>query len=51
MDISFIVILGLPVLYVTGSLKKIVKNAGIGGAAFVLYFACTAALSFVPVVS
>ncbi len=49
MDISFIVILGLPVLYVTGSLKKIVKNAGVGGAAFVLYFACTAALSFVPV--
>jgi hypothetical protein len=48
MDISFIVILGLPVLYVTGSLKKIVKNAGIGGAAFVLYFAITAALSFIP---
>lgn len=50
MDISFIVIIGLPVLYVTGSIKKIVHNAGVGGAAFVIYFACTAALTFVPVV-
>jgi hypothetical protein len=50
MDISFIIILGLPVLYVTGSLKKIVKNAGVGGVAFVLYFVCTAALSFIPVI-
>lgn len=48
MDISFVIILGLPVLYVTGSLKKIVKYAGVGGAAFVVYFAVTAALSFVP---
>lgn len=50
MDISFIVIIGLPVLYVTGSLRKIVKNAGVSGAAFVLYFAITAALSFLPVI-
>ncbi len=50
MDISFIIILGLPVLYVTGSLKKVVKNAGVGGAAFVLYFAITAALSFIQAI-
>ena len=50
MDISFIVILGLPVLYATGSLKKMVKNAGVGGTAFVFFFAITAALSFVPII-
>lgn len=50
MDISFIVILGLPVLYVTGSLKKIVKNAEVGGVAFVLHFVITAALSFLPII-
>ncbi len=50
MDISFIVILGLPVLYITGSFKKIVINAGVGGAAFVVFFVITAALSFIPVI-
>lgn len=50
MDISFIVILGLPVLYLTGSIKSIVHNTRVSGAAFVIYFACTAALSFVPVI-
>lgn len=50
MDISFIVILGLPVLYVTGSIRKIVHNTGVGGVAFVVYFACTALLTFVPAV-
>jgi len=50
MDISFIVILGLPVLYVTGSIRKIVKNAGVGGIAFVLFFAITAALTFTPAI-
>ncbi len=48
MDISFIVILGLPVLYLTGSLRKIVLNTGISGLSFVMYFACTAVLSFLP---
>lgn len=48
MDISFIVILGLPVLYLTGSLKKIVRNTGVNGMCFVLFFAITAALSFIP---
>lgn len=50
MDISFIVILGLPILYVTGSLKKIVKNAGINGTAFVLFFVITAVLSMIPII-
>lgn len=48
MDISFIVILGLPVLYLTGSLKKIVGNLGLSGLCFVMYFAITAALSLIP---
>jgi hypothetical protein len=50
MDVSFIVIIGLPVLYATGSIRKIVKNTGLGGRSFVLYFVCTAALSFIPVI-
>ena len=48
MDISFIVILGLPVLYLTGSLKKIVENTGLSRMCFVMYFAVTAALSLIP---
>jgi len=51
MNISFIIILGLPLLYVTGSLKKIVANANISGVCFVMYFVCTAMLSFVPIVN
>lgn len=51
MDISFIVILGLPVLYLTGSLKKIVANTNVSGRNFVLYFVCTAVLSLLPVLS
>ncbi|MDD5018096.1 MAG: hypothetical protein PHO15_08380 [Eubacteriales bacterium] len=51
MDISMIIVLGLPVLYATGSLKKIVANTGVGGRCFVLYFVCTAALSFLPAVT
>jgi len=50
MNISFIVILGLPILYLTGSLRKMVANANLGGVCFVMYFVCTAALSFVPIV-
>ncbi len=51
MNISFIVILGLPVLYITGSLKKIVTAANISGKSFVLYFLCAAILSFLPIVN
>lgn len=51
MDISFIVILGLPVLYLTGSLKKIVANTNVSGRSFVLYFVCTAVLSLLPVLN
>jgi len=49
MDISFIVILGLPVLYLTGSLKKIVAYTGASGFSFVLFFVFTALLSLLPV--
>lgn len=48
MDATLIVMLGLPVLYVTGSLKKEVANARISGVCFVLYFLCAAALSLIP---
>lgn len=50
MDISAVVLLSLPVLYVTGSLRKSVINAGASGTCFVLYFAIVIALAFVPVV-
>jgi hypothetical protein len=50
MDISFVMILGLPVLYLTGSLRKIVANTGVSGPCFILYFAITAALSFIPAI-
>jgi hypothetical protein len=48
MDISTIVIIGLPVLILTGSLHRILANAGIGKKAAVLFFLCTAALSLLP---
>lgn len=48
MDISFIVILGLPVLYLTGSLKKVVENTAVSRMCFVMYFGVTAALSLIP---
>ena len=51
MDISLVIIIGLPVLYMTGSLRKIVADADVGGRCFVLYFACTAVLSFLPEVN
>ncbi|MGI5850336.1 MAG: hypothetical protein ACOX8Q_09810, partial [Christensenellales bacterium] len=41
---------GLPVLYMTGSLRKTVANAHVSGICFVLYFIFTAALSFIPLV-
>jgi hypothetical protein len=50
MSISFIVILGLPVLFLTGSLKKAVFYTGARRLVFLLYFACTAGLSFIPAI-
>lgn len=48
MSISSIVMLGLPVLYLTGSLRKAAAAAGIGGAAFVLYFIMGGLLCLIP---
>ncbi len=48
MDGSLIVILGFPVLYLTGSLRRAAAFLDVGGAAFVLYFLCTAALLLLP---
>lgn len=48
MDLYVIFIVGLPVLYVTGSLKKTVKNTGASGVAFVLYFLLTMLLTIMP---
>ena len=50
MSVLFVVTLGLPVLYLTGSLKKIVGYTGVGKPAFLLFFAGIAALSFLPAV-
>jgi hypothetical protein len=50
MDISLIVLIGLPVLYLTGSLRKAVAAAGIRGVHFVLYFVIGLVLSLVPVI-
>ncbi len=51
MSISLIVIVGLPVLYLTGSLRKATSAARLGGTAFVLYFIICALLSVVPIVT
>ena len=48
MDISLIVIIGLPVLYLTGNLRKAVAAAGIRGVPFVLYFTIGLLLSLIP---
>ncbi len=48
MDISLIVLIGLPVLYLTGSLRKAVAAAGIRGIHFVMYFIIGLVLSLVP---
>lgn len=48
MSISLIVMLGMPVLYVTGSLRKSTNAAGINGVCFVLYFVICALLSLLP---
>lgn len=51
MRISLIVMLSLPVLYLTGSLRESIKTVRIGGGAFVLYFLMGAALTFIPAVT
>ncbi len=51
MRISLVFMLGLPVLYLTGSLKKTVSAMRIGGKAFVLYFFLAAGLSLLPTFS
>ncbi len=51
MNISLIVMLSLPVLYLTGSLRKTVAKMKIGGTAFVAYFLAAAVLSMIPVVT
>lgn len=48
MNISLIVMLGLPVLYLTGSLRQTVAAMKISGKAFVGYFLIAAALSLIP---
>lgn len=50
MDGSLIVILGFPVLYLTGNLRRGTECLNVKGSAFVLYFACTAALLLLPAV-
>ena len=47
MDVSLIVLLGLPVLYLTGNLRKAVSSAGIRGNVFVMYFVIAILLSLI----
>ena len=48
MDISFIVNLGLPVLILTGSLHRMIANAGLGKRNAVLFFVLAAVLALLP---
>ena len=48
MSISLVVMLGLPILYLTGSLRKSTSAAGISGACFMFYFVISALLSIFP---
>jgi hypothetical protein len=48
MDFSLIALIGFPVLYLTGNLRKAVASAGIRGIVFVLYFIISALLSLIP---
>jgi len=48
MDISLIVLIGFPVLYLTGNLRKAVAAAGVRGLVFVLYLTISALLSVAP---
>lgn len=47
MEFWIVICIGLSVLYLTGSLHTAVANAYVSGSAFVLFFLCAAALSFV----
>ena len=47
---TLIVMLSLPVLYVTGSLRKSVSTIRVNGRAFVLYFLIGAVLSSMPII-
>lgn len=50
MSISLVIMLGMPILYVTGSLRKSTSVAGISGACFVFYFIiCTLLSIFAPI--
>lgn len=48
MSISLVIMLGLPILYLTGSLRKSTGAADISGVCFVLYFIISALLSLFP---
>jgi hypothetical protein len=48
MDVSLIVLIGFPVLYLTGNLRKAAAAAGIRGIVFVLYFLTAALLTLAP---
>ncbi len=48
MSISLVIMLGLPILYLTGSLRKSTGAANISGACFVFYFIISALLSVFP---
>ncbi len=48
MDISLIVLIGFPILYLTGNLRKATAAAGIRGSLFILYFAVGLVLALVP---
>ncbi len=48
MSISLVVILGLPILYLTGNLRKSTNAAGLSGTCFVLYFVICMVLSLIP---
>jgi hypothetical protein len=50
LDVSLIVLLGLPVLYLTGNLRKAISSAGIRGNIFVMYFVIAILLSLIPVI-
>ena len=48
MSIYLIIMLSLPVLYLTGSLRKSTSTSGINGVCFVLYFVICVLLSLIP---
>jgi len=48
MEYWTVICLGLPILYMTGSLRHAVASAGLSGRAFVLFFLCAAVLDALP---